>query len=174
MPSGGPQSGGKFSASRPSRLPYPTMPLDEIQRLPVASLAERDAHLYLWTTNAFLEAAFAVARGWGFTPSTTLVWAKNPMGVGLGGAWAITTEFIIFARRGSLKATSRVERTWFNWIRQYDETGKSGHSAKPDAFLDLVEQVSPGPYIELFSRRARLGWDTWGDEALHGLEALSA
>jgi N6-adenosine-specific RNA methylase IME4 len=47
------------------------------------------------------------------------------------------------------------------------------HSAKPEAFLDVVEQVSPGPYLELFSRRARLGWDTWGDEALHGMEALA-
>jgi N6-adenosine-specific RNA methylase IME4 len=48
---------------------------------------------------------------------------------------------------------------WFQWPR-------SVHSAKPEAFLDLVEQVSPGPYAELFARRDRLGWDTWGDESL--------
>ena len=40
------------------------------------------------------------------------------------------------------------------------------HSAKPDAFIDIVEQVSPGPYLEMFARRQRLGWDTWGNEAL--------
>ena len=40
------------------------------------------------------------------------------------------------------------------------------HSRKPDAFMDLVEQVSPGPYLELFARRQRLGWDTYGNEAL--------
>jgi N6-adenosine-specific RNA methylase IME4 len=40
------------------------------------------------------------------------------------------------------------------------------HSAKPEAFIDLVEQVSPPPRLELFARRNRLGWDTWGNEAL--------
>ncbi len=39
-------------------------------------------------------------------------------------------------------------------------------------FLDIVESVSPGPYLEMFSRRARLGWETWGDEALGGTEAM--
>lgn len=57
-------------------------------------------------------------------------------------------------------ATSR----WFQWPR-------GEHSAKPEAFMDLVETVSPGPYLELFSRRARLGWQTWGNESLHGGEA---
>jgi N6-adenosine-specific RNA methylase IME4 len=40
------------------------------------------------------------------------------------------------------------------------------HSAKPDGALDLVEQASPGPYLEMFARRARFGWDYWGDESL--------
>ena len=53
--------------------------------------------------------------------------------------------------------------TWFVWPR-------AEHSRKPDAFYDLVEQVSPGPYLEMFSRRSRLGWDTWGNEALQHVE----
>jgi N6-adenosine-specific RNA methylase IME4 len=44
------------------------------------------------------------------------------------------------------------------------------HSAKPEAFYDLVESVSPGPYLELFARRQRLGWDTWGNEALEHVD----
>jgi N6-adenosine-specific RNA methylase IME4 len=59
-----------------------------------------------------------------------------------------------------------VETRWFTWPRGV-------HSAKPDAFLDLVEQVSPGPYLELFARRQRLGWDTWGNEALEHVELVS-
>ncbi len=47
---------------------------------------------------------------------------------------------------------------------------RGGHSAKPDAFADLIEQVSPGPYLEMFARRQRLGWDTWGDEALEHVQ----
>jgi N6-adenosine-specific RNA methylase IME4 len=61
----------------------------------------------------------------------------------------------------SFPATRRLDTSWFHWTRPHNN-----HSAKPEAFLDLVEQVSPGPYLELFARRQRLGWDTWGDEAL--------
>jgi N6-adenosine-specific RNA methylase IME4 len=60
-----------------------------------------------------------------------------------------------------------VDTRWFAWPR-------GAHSAKPEAFLDLVERVSPGPYLELFARRARLGWDTWGNEALGGSDLLAA
>lgn len=65
----------------------------------------------------------------------------------------------------AIKGTTREEAKqaalgrWYEWSR-------SAHSAKPEAFVDLVEQVSPGPYLELFARRNRLGWDTWGNEAL--------
>jgi N6-adenosine-specific RNA methylase IME4 len=57
-----------------------------------------------------------------------------------------------------------VPRDWWEWSRS------GGHSAKPEAFIDLVEQVSPGPYLEMFARRNRLGWDTWGNEALGHVE----
>lgn len=163
-------------SSRPSRdLAYPTMAVEEIAALPVADLAEDDAHLYLWTINRYVEDAYDIARAWGFQPSTLIVWAKNPMGGGLGGAWGITTEFVLFARRGSLKAAGRVTGTWFNWPRAYDFRGKPRHSAKPEHFYDMVEQVSPGPYVELFARdHHRLGWDVWGNESANtaSMEAL--
>jgi N6-adenosine-specific RNA methylase IME4 len=57
------------------------------------------------------------------------------------------------------RSESRVPTTWFQWPR-------GAHSAKPAAFLDIVERVSPGPYVELFARAPRLGWDSWG----HGYE----
>lgn len=38
------------------------------------------------------------------------------------------------------------------------------HSEKPELFMDLIESMSPGPYLELFARRQRLGWDSWGNE----------
>lgn len=53
---------------------------------------------------------------------------------------------------------SRQASSWFAWKR-------GAHSQKPEAFIDLVEQVSPPPYVELFSRRHRLGWDVWGNES---------
>lgn len=57
----------------------------------------------------------------------------------------------------------RVDTRWFVWPR-------GAHSAKPEAFLDMVERVSPGPYLELFARRARFGWDYAGDGSLGTVE----
>jgi N6-adenosine-specific RNA methylase IME4 len=145
-------------------LPYETMTLEAIAALPVDDLADRDAHLYVWTTNRFLEDTYGIVRGWGFTPAQMLVWAKPPMGVGFGGAFTTTTEFVLFARRGKVEAAKREDSSWWGWSRPY-ENGHIAHSAKPDAFLDLVERVSPAPRLELFARRQRLGWDTWGNEA---------
>lgn len=147
-------------------MKYSTMSVEEIAALPVRSLTHSDGcHLYLWATNGFLEHAWDVIRSWGFKYSTTCVWAKNPMGGGLGGAYGISTEFFVYARRGRLAPLSRVRGTWFNWKRFYDQRGKPVHSAKPDEFYDLVEQVSPGPRLEMFARRERPGWDVWGDQA---------
>lgn len=157
-----------------SKVPYSRMSLDEIKALSVAAWAESDAHLYLWTTNGFLRDAYTVVEAWGFKPSTLLTWCKAPMGLGLGGAYTITTEFVIFARRGSLAPLQRRDSTWFSFKRPCNHNGAPAHSAKPEGFLDVVEQVSPGPYLEMFARRARFGWDYWGDESLGTAEMPEA
>lgn len=155
--------GDAVGASRP--LPYATMSVAEIAALPVASLAHPDGcHLYLCTINRYVDAAYTVARAWGFEPSTLLVWCKSTMGAGLGGAFGISTEFILFARRGTLKPLRREPRTWFNWKRPYDKRGKPRHSAKPPELRALIASMSPGPWAELFARELQPGWDVWGDE----------
>jgi N6-adenosine-specific RNA methylase IME4 len=146
-------------------IPYQTLSVDEIATLPVADLAEPDAHLYLWTTQRYLHDAPNVARAWGFKPSCVLVWCKPPAGVH-GGTFITNVEFILFCRRGSLAAKQRVYGQWYEWKR-------GPHSTKPDAFIDLVEATSPGPYVELFARRARFGWDYWGDQSLGTAEIPS-
>jgi N6-adenosine-specific RNA methylase IME4 len=145
---------------RATPMPYPMMSVPEIAALPVESLAEADAHLYLWTTQRYLPEAFSVVEAWGFRYSATLVWVKTPMPTMIGGTFRPSTEFILFARRGSLAPLRREITQWWNWPRQ------RGHSVKPDAMLDMVESVSPGPYVELFARRARFGWDYAGNESL--------
>ena len=157
-----PGSKGFGTGARPLRsvpLPYRTMGVAEIAALRVDDLADVDSHLYLWTINRYVEDAYDIARAWGFEPSTLLTWAKRPMGLGPGGAFSITTEHVLFSRRGGLCAQQRIDSTWWEWKR-------GRHSEKPDAFIDMVERVSPVPYLELFARTQRLGWDTWGDEAL--------
>lgn len=163
------QNGGwadpKWTGKR-SIIPYPRMSLQEIAALPVADLAEKDAHLYVWTTNRFLRDTFGIVEGWGFKPSTVLTWCKAPMGLGMGGAFTLTTEFILFARRGSLKPLERMDSTWWEWKR-------GPHSKKPEAFLDIVERVSPAPRLEMFARRNRLGWHTWGNQSLEHVEVAT-
>ena len=143
--------------NQPSRdLVYPTMSLDAIRSLQIPK--PDNCHIYLWTINHYLEHSFGIMREWGFNPSTTLVWAKDPMGRGLGGAYGICTEYLIFGRRGKLPAKERSFRNWWNLPR------KGGHSVKPEFFYDLVEKVSPGPYLEIFARKPRLGWTSLGNE----------
>jgi N6-adenosine-specific RNA methylase IME4 len=157
----GPRTTG--STKRILAVPYQRMSISDIEALPVGALADNDAHLYLWTINRHLEAAYGVVRCWGFRPSQLLVWTKRPKGI-LFGTYTSTTEFVLFCRRGVLAPLRRVDTTWFGWPRS------NTHSKKPEAFLDLVERVSPGPYLELFARRNRLGWDTWGNESLEHVE----
>jgi N6-adenosine-specific RNA methylase IME4 len=148
-------------------LAYSQMSIDAIAKLEVSRVAAPNAHLYLWTTNRYVEAAYSIARAWKFTPSALLVWCKRPRGIGLGDTFRQTAEFVLFARRGSLPARRIVDRTWFEWPR-------GAHSVKPDAFYALVESVTPPPYLDLFARRARPNWDTWGVEAPSDERSLSA
>jgi len=140
-------------------LVYPTMTVAEISALGIGDLADDDAHLYIWTVNAYVRDTYAIAEAWGFRPAQLLTWAKEPMGLGLGGAFTPTTEHVLFCRRGTLRATARMDSTWWKWKR-------GPHSAKPEAFLDMVEAVSPPPRLEVFARRARFGWDYAGDGSL--------
>jgi N6-adenosine-specific RNA methylase IME4 len=142
------------------------MTIAEIKAMPVRTLAETEAYLFLWTTNKHLEAAYDVIRAWSFVPRQTLVWCKEPMGQGPGGMFATTTEFVVIAQRigpasharGRRTNGQRIPTSWFQWRR-------GSHSQKPEHFYDIVEQVSPPPYVELFARRHRLGWDVWGDQS---------
>jgi N6-adenosine-specific RNA methylase IME4 len=171
------RAGGSFALTGdPKPLPYRSMTLEAITALPIRASAEPDAHLYLWTTQRYLFAAPKIISSWGFEPSCVLTWCKPPSGTALGWAFSPTTEFIVFARRGRLDPLTRWSSTWFQSSRpRMRGRGANGplHSAKPDAFLDIVEQVSPGPYLEMFARRARFGWDYWGDESLGTAEVAA-
>jgi N6-adenosine-specific RNA methylase IME4 len=152
------RKGAPSGESRPM-LAYGTMTVAEITDLGVGDLAGPDAHLYLWTTQRYLWDARAIASAWGFDARKVLVWCKPPTGFSMGGAYGNACEFALFCTRGSLPTNARIPRDWWEWPRR-------DHSAKPEAFLDLVEQVSPGPYLEIFARRARFGWDYAGDGSL--------
>lgn len=141
---------------------YSTMTPDDICAMPVAELAAESAHLWLWCTNALMEVGYKVVRSWGFSPLTIVTWCKPRPGI--GHYLRNNTEHCILASRGAPMTPERKPTsTWYVWPR-------GAHSAKPAAFGDLVEEVSPGPYLELFARQPRLGWDAWG----YGHEGVAA
>jgi N6-adenosine-specific RNA methylase IME4 len=142
---------------------YSTMSMEEIAALPVGELADRDAHLYLWVTNIRLFGdrgrrelqPIDIARGWGFEYRTMLTWVKTGR-IGVGFYFRGATEHVLFCTRGKAPIPPSLRES--NVI----VAPRGRHSQKPGAFLDKVARVSPSPYVELFARQPRFGWDSWG------------
>ncbi len=155
---------GKVAPEHRRLLRYPTMDLEEIKNLPVGKVSAAKSHLYLWVPNALLKEGLEVMREWGFTYKTNIVWYKirkdgGPDGRGVGFYFRNVTELILFGVRGSMR-TLQPGRTKVNLF----STRKREHSRKPDEIFDIIEDCSPGPYLELFARFSRIGWDQWGNE----------
>ena len=152
------KAGPEWGSGNSSRdLEYPTMSIQDISDIPVKEFADENAHLYLWTINKYIPETYEIVKAWGFTPSCLLTWCKPPHGIGLGGTFIQTTEYLLFSRRGNLPANKRIDTSWFQYPR-----GK--HSEKPEEFRKLIEEVSPGNRLELFSRKVSPNWDVWGNE----------
>lgn len=144
---------------------YATMSLDEIKALPVSDAAADNAHLYLWVPNALLPEGLEVMRAWGFKYVSNIVWAKRrkdggPDGRGVGFYFRNVTELLLFGVKGRMR-TLAPGRSQVNMI----ETRKREHSRKPDEQYELIEDCSPGPYLELFARYPQPHWEAWGNEA---------
>ena len=153
---------GRYIKQVAAREEYSLMTLDDIKALPVLGVVAENAHLYLWTTNAFIAQAHDVAKAWGFTPKTILTWVKvqtdgHTPSMKTGYYYRSATEHVVFAIRGSLRLCGPCRPTVFYHPRLH-------HSKKPDSFFVMVEEQSPGPYLELFARQTRIGWAVWGDE----------
>ena len=145
-------------------LRYPTLTLEEIMEMPVNRCAAAEAHLYLWVPNALIAEGLEVMKRWGFTYKTNLVWYKvrkdgGPDGRGVGFYFRNVTELLLFGVRGRMR-TLQPGRRQVNLVPKR----KREHSRKPDEFYDLIEDCSPGPYLELFARHPRKGWAQWGNE----------
>lgn len=133
------------------------MTVAEICNEPVAGLAADDAHLHLWTTNGFLREAFDVIDAWGFAYKSCLVWVKPQLG--MGNYWRVSHEYLLFGIRGSLPFQHNRCRSWLLERR-------SVHSRKPWQVRQLIEQVSPGPYLELYGREEipNSSWTVYGNQ----------
>ena len=134
---------------------YETMDVAEIAALPVEKLAGEKCHLHLWTTNGFLKDAISMLEGWGFEFKSTFIWVKPQLGI--GNYWRCSHEILLLGVKGGLTFPPTNIKSWI-------EHKRSRHSAKPEAVRQLIEKVSPGPWLELFGRRAIDGWIVWGNQ----------
>lgn len=139
------------------RTTYGEIGFDDLLAFPVGDKAASDAHIYLWITNRSLPKGFKLLDAWGFRYVTCLTWCKPSFG--MGNYYRGSTEQVLFGVRGSLPLKRRDVGTWFEAPR-----GQDGHSSKPAEFYELVESCSPGPYLDVFSRRERRGWVCWGGQ----------
>jgi N6-adenosine-specific RNA methylase IME4 len=149
------RAGGR--RARSTEVPYEFMTVDE--------WVADEAHLYLWSTRKLFREGIAadVARAWGFEPVSEIIWGlRNP---GMGGFNGSGHEPVLLASRGDLPWPKAKLPQGVEFWRQTYLHGKV-HSAKPEALLDHVAEWSPEPRLELFARRARFGWDYWGNESL--------
>lgn len=155
---------GKIAPEHKRLYRYQTMTNDEIIKMPVSELALPQSHLYLWIPNALIHLGLEVMEAWGFTYKTNLIWYKvrkdgGPDRRGVGFYFRNVTEMILFGVRGSLR-TLQPGRSMPNIIISQ----KREHSRKPDELYEVIEQCSPGPFLELFNRVPRKGWTCWGDQ----------
>ncbi len=161
---------------RISVSPYSKQSIEWLEALPVYEWADTEAHLFLWVPNDLNRDGIGVrvVRAWGFVIVSEIVWEKPNFG--LGKFPRPCHEHLLIARRGSLPFTGPPNvRSVQRWRQtKVSNSGGKLHSAKPEASYDLVEQVSPGPYLELFARRHRLGWDVWGNESANTASLGSA
>lgn len=157
---------GKMAPEHKRLNRYATLTLADIQAIPVASACSASCHLYLWVPNALLREGLDVMEAWGFKYKTNIVWHKvrkdgGPDGRGVGFYFRNTTELILFGTRGRLR-TNAPGRKQVNIIK----SRKREHSRKPDELYQIIEECSPGPYLELFARgKFSEKWHVWGNQA---------
>jgi N6-adenosine-specific RNA methylase IME4 len=152
------QYGDAGYGSGPAEFHYPTMSLSELCALPVVDLALADAVLFIWATSPLLEDSFKVIGAWGFHYKASFVWDKIKHNVGHYNS--VRHELLLIATRGSCTPDDR----------RLDDSvvsiERGAHSVKPERFREIIDRMYPhGSRIELFARRAVVGWDVWGNQA---------
>jgi N6-adenosine-specific RNA methylase IME4 len=162
--------GGETGMNRSVDNHYRTMSLDEIYALKVNEIAADDSVLLLWATWPLLQAALRAIDAWKFVYKTdAFLWvkvkstaemavlSKDDLHVGMGYWTRANTEYCLLATRGHpQRLNADVPQVIIAPVRE--------HSRKPDEVYERIERLLPGPYVELFARQQRPGWDAWGNE----------
>jgi N6-adenosine-specific RNA methylase IME4 len=149
---------------------YDCLEFTDLKSLPVGDLAAKNCALFLWATDPLLPNAIELLEAWGFTYKTVaFCWAKLNKSVegtllrredfftGLGYWTRANGELCLLGTRGKpIRKSKDVRRLVIERRRE--------HSRKPDEVASRIEKLVHGPYLELFARQTRDGWDVWGDQ----------
>ena len=148
---------------RSANLHYRTEEVDKIKALPVGDLLAEDGAFYMWMVDWCPQDALDLLAHWGLRHVTTaFTWVKqNPSGevwhMGQGYWTRANPEQCWLATKGRPKRLNAD-------VRQLIVAPVMEHSRKPDAWLEGIERLTAGDYLELQARRTRPGWVSWGDE----------
>lgn len=160
---------------------YPTMTIEALKALPIQSQMASDCAVFMWACWPTLPDALALGAAWGLEYKTcAFVWAKTTRKVawrysllpiddndhwhmGMGYWTRANTEMCLLFTRGNPKRKSAS-------VRQLLITPIAEHSRKPDEQYTRIEALVDGPYLEMFARRKREGWASWGNEVVSDIE----
>jgi len=152
-------AGEKRSAKRH----YEVLEQGDFCDLPVSSVTTDDCVLFLWCINSMLPNGLQLIDDWGFTFKTIgFVWIKenskaDTLFMGLGYHTRQNAEICLIGTKGKPKRRAKD-------VHQVIISKRREHSRKPDEVYERIERLYPGPYLEMFSRTDRNGWDQWGDQ----------
>ena len=142
---------------------YDCMSLNDICNMPVKDIADENCVLLMWVCDPMLDQALKVIEAWGFKYKTVgFTWAKTnrkTLGffTGLGYWTRGNPEMCLLATKGKPQRVSKS-------VPQLVVEQRREHSRKPDIMYNHIENLLDGPYIELFARTKRKGWDCWGNQ----------
>lgn len=148
---------------RSARKHYGTMSLDELKQLPVSQWAAPNCVLFMWACDPLLPQALELIDAWGFSFSTVgFYWVKENkkspgLFTGLGYWTRACPEQCLLATRGRPKRKAKD-------VRRVIMSPRREHSRKPDEVIERIERLVDGPYLEMFARQTRPGWDAFGNE----------
>jgi len=145
---------------------YDCMDFDKLAALPIKHLFADNCALFMWATDPLLPRAIDLMRAWGFEYKTVAFYwvklntaAKHPADyfTGLGYWTRANPEQCLLGTRGKPpRQAKNVKRLIVEKRRE--------HSRKPECVRERIERLVAGPYLELFARESKQGWDTWGDQ----------
>lgn len=164
-------AGTKCSNTSSAKKYYPTMKLEEMKRLDIASLCDTDCLLFMWTSSPHLDQAIDLMKTWGFLYATIgFVWNKERLNPSFYTMSQIEICLIGRRKKGKIPQPRGARN-----VRQFLSELRGEHSEKPNEIRNrIVEMFPTQKKIELFARKKYEGWDSWGNEIESDIDIVVA